>query len=406
MRTPFWAIVLLAAFQCQQLPAQADLDDVFQSPDPDVTTTESDQADTVDSILSQPAFQVRGSYTATLGALAGWDNLPDFGNLATGFSISPVLGVSSSLTIDARPDSNFRVNATVDAAYPDPGPPPIVADFTPITLRELFCDLSFAEIIFIRVGKQVVTWGASHLFPVGNLPSRIPVAFQSTSETYDSAAGVGVKASIPLGVHSLSFLAQIKDGYVQNATNPGLGEVGYGALCEFVLGKSEIALGGYYQQYLRPRTIAILKTSVWGIDASAEVILAFPNDQPPMVSGVTDLFWEQPDVRFSVLVEALYNAESSQADVYPQGPTIAIVAGFKDIARSKVDAGIQWEHDFLDNSGMVSAGIVYSPFAHVRVISGIPVYYGLQPGQIGSLNPDPVGRRTAIGVKLEIAGSF
>jgi hypothetical protein len=44
------------------------------------------------------------------------------------------------------------------------------------SFSELFCDYSVADVLFLRIGKQVVNWGASRFFAIDNLPARVPTA--------------------------------------------------------------------------------------------------------------------------------------------------------------------------------------------------------------------------------------
>jgi hypothetical protein len=383
-----------------RLPAQSAIDYVFQDPPPDSTAADSDQAEILQQLTTQSGIRLFGSYRVSLGAVAGWDD-------AAGFSGSPALAIAARLGFDARPDPAFRVTGTLEALFPDPSSfPASYSDLSAPSFAELFCDLTIADTLFVRAGRQVVSWGAARLFPLDNLPSRVPVGFQTTTEGYDDSAGIGVKIGIPIGVQSLALLAHVKPGYLQDPAAPRLDEVGYGILGEFVLGRTEISLGGYFERYLRPRCVGIVRTSLWGIDLRAALIAAWPGSSGVLMSWIGNLFWEQPDTRFTIVAEYLYNAEASQPRVYPAGHVLACVAGFRDIGGSGVDAGLQWRQAFPDGSGSVTPGVVLRPLGHVTLNVGLPVYYGDPGGQIAMLNEDPQKRRFAMGLKLDITGEF
>jgi hypothetical protein len=258
----------------------------------------------------------------------------------------------------------------------------------------------------VRAGRQVVTWGAARLLPFDNLPSRVPVGYQTTTEAYDTSAGIGVKIGLPIGVQTLTLLAQMKPGYVQDPAAPRWDEIGFGVLGEVVIGGTELSLGGYFERYLRPRGIGIVRTSLWGLDLRAGLILAGAESAGVLVSWIGNLYWEEPDTRFTIVAEYLYNAESAQPRIYPAGHVLACVAGFRDIGGSGIDAGLQWRQAIPDGSGSVTAGLVLRPFGHVTVNLGLPMYYGNPAGQVAMLNEDPGNRRIAMGLKLEISGEF
>ena len=49
-------------------------------------------------------------------------------------------------------------------------------DVTLPTFAELFCDYSIKDLLFFRIGKQIITWGATRFFPFDDLPARVPVS--------------------------------------------------------------------------------------------------------------------------------------------------------------------------------------------------------------------------------------
>jgi hypothetical protein len=390
-----------------RLLAESNLDNAFQDPPPDAANAETAHVDPLEQFTVQSGIRFTGSYHVFIGIVAGWEDAPDFSSPGNGFSGSPAVGISANLGFDVRPDPSFRVTGTMGASFPDPASiPSSYANLSAPAISELFCDLTIADTLFIRTGKQIVTWGASRVFPFDNLPSRVPVGFQTATEEYDGSAGIGVKIGIPFGAHSLAVLAQMKHDYLKDPAAPSLSEGGYGILGELVLGRTELSLGGYYERYLRPRAMGILRTSLWGVDLRAALIVAYAEGSGALASWIGNIFWEQPDSRFSIIAEYLYNAEAGQPQVYPAGHALACIAGFRNIVGTGIDAGLQWQHAFLDGSGFVAPGIVFRPMGHVSVTFGLPVYYGVHDGEIAKLNLDPGKRRTAMGLKLEISGEF
>jgi hypothetical protein len=333
--------------------------------------------------------------------------------LETGFSASPVADLDATVSVDARPDPSFRVKGTLGISYPDTTTwPPQYADVAVPTVSELFCDYTAWGALFLRAGKQSVNWGSSRFFPVDNLPARVPVGFSPSSESYENSAGIGLKLTLPLGDQGITALILAKDGYFSNTSVPGLAEVGYGLLGDLTLGRIELSLGGYYELYLPPRALLVARTSLFGVDLCAEGIVAVPGSSGIAGACIANLYWEQPDVRFHILAEYLYNGESGQAYAsdsapgYPAGHAVAILAGFKKVFGSTIDAGVKWEHAFLDNSGFIMPALVFRPLSRVTLTLGALACYGPVASQIMNLNPDPGKRMTSLGLNLNVSGSF
>ena len=410
-------IVLILAFAlCCIFPLFSesgtdDSDEVFENPPDDTLVPETSPANPVDRFTTQGGIRLSGSFDAYGGLLVGWADWPDPSDPGKGFSKSPVASISTSLSFDARPVSYFRVWGTLSMSYPDASSD--YAQLSGPTIGELFCDYSVADVLFFRIGKQVVNWGAARFFAIDNLPARVPTGFQIPLESFDGgAAGIGLKVNIPFGVHSLTTFMQIKNGYLRPSSTPNLSEVGYGILGELLFGKTELSIGGYYQQYLRPRALITAKTSFFGIDAQAETIIAYTEGPGIVASWVGNLFWEQPDVGFRIAAEYIYNAETGQPYVsesqpgFPTGHAIACLAGFREVFGTKIDMGVQWEHAFLDNSGIVIPAVVFKPFGYVSITCGVPLVYGPASSEIMNINPDPENRRTSLGLRISISGTF
>jgi len=407
-------LILLALCSSFPLFSQSDTDDseqVFEAPAEDELVPETAPANPIDQFTTQKGIRFSGSFDAYAGLLSGWADRPDMDDLGRGFSNSPVASISSSLSFDARPASYFRVLGTLNVGYP--GALSDYAQLSGPTIGELFCDYSVSDALFFRIGKQVINWGASRFFAIDNLPARVPTtAHLVPDEDFDNSAGIGLKVNIPFGVHSLTSIMQIKQNYLSKKTDPHAGEVGYGLLGDLVFGNTELTVGGYYQQYLRPRALITAKTSFFGIDAQAETIIAYTEGPGIAVSWIGNLFWEQPDVGFRIAAEYIYNAETGQPYVsesqpgFPTGHAIACLAGFREVFGTKIDMGVQWEHAFLDNSGMVIPAVVFKPFGYVSITCGVPLVYGPASSEIMNINPDPEKRRTSLGLRISISGTF
>ena len=438
-RRAFLAFALFLAFAGALFAdlGSGDTDQIFQAPPPDIQAPSPDtQAplpdlpNPLERFTTQTGIKLRGSFDSYAGFLLGWSQLPDPNNLANGFSKSPTFGLASSVSFEARPNARFRVLGTLIENYPNTSTTPVsYTDVTPPTIAELFCDYTISDILFFRIGKQIITWGGTRFFPFDDLPARVPVSTQSYSERFDNSAAIGLRMTVPLGIHTVSGIAQVRSGYFANPAVPHLEEVGFGLTGDFVFGNADLSLNGYYQKYLSPRVLALAKTTLWGIDARAGAMVADVAGSGATVSWLANGYWEQPDVKFRVMVEYIYNAEQAQPYTassnqpgysidsqqlygigtepgYPSGHAVSALAGFKNIFGTNIDVGLQWEHVFSDNSGVVIPAILFRPFDLVTITLGVPLYYGSPTADIMELNPDPLKRQTALGLKLDISSSF
>jgi hypothetical protein len=401
--------------------SEDDSNRIFQSPPPDVPapptgpgdTAQAPAAKSIDQVAGQGAVQLSLSYHAYAGYSGGWSGIPTFSDLGIGWASSPIFGISSTLGFDGRPDPTFRMHGSMYWSFPAYATPYNYTNVSVPTIWEAFCDYSLVDAVFFRVGKQILNWGVSRFFPIDNLVARVPLQFQPFSqESFDNTAGIGVKIGIPIGIHSLTAVAQLKNGYIADPTHPHFGEVGYGLMGDLQLGKTQVSLGGYYEMYLTPRGLLTVQRSVFGIDLRMEAIVALTPSQSVVSSWLANIYWEQADAKFHVMAEYMYNAESSLGYIndsepgYPSGHAIAVLAGFKEIFRTRFDVGVKWEHSFVDNSGIVTPAIQFKALAHATFTIGIPLYYGPLTGEMTIVNPDPLKRATSFGIMLDISGSI
>lgn len=362
-------------------------------------------------LTTQKGVQLSLSYDAFAGYALGWTQKPALSNLGAGFAKSPVFGISSSLSFDARPDPNFRIHGSMSWDFPAYATPYNYTSIPAPSIDEMFADYTVANTFFFRIGKQTINWGAGRFFPIGNLVARVPEKFAPYApESFDNTAGVGVKVGVPIGPDNVTAIAQIKNGYIASPTSPHLGEVGYGLKNSILLGNTEITVGGYYQMYLAPRALAIVKRTIFGVDTRVEAVLA---ETPSGVnlSYLANIFWQQSTLHLNIEAEYMYNAGAAQPYInssepgFPTGPAAAVLAGFKNIFGSKLDVGVKWEQSFLDDSGIVTPAVIYKPFGHVSITFATPMYYGPTNGAMQVINPDPLGRRLSFGVKVDVSGS-
>jgi hypothetical protein len=321
-----------------------------------------------------------------------WDGLVN----AAAFSMS------SALRLDARLDRTFRVFGSLKFKYPE----------FEARVDELFCDYVFLDRLFLRAGRQTITWGASRAFPYTNLPARLPDGFDvdgdGNGDGIDDGDSIALKTTIPFGLSGLTVLVLARDGYFEDPDKPGFRELGYGGLLDLSFSGGEIVVGGFYQQDMRTRGYISAKTTLWDIDLYAEA-LGSESLEFAVGGGV---IWEGWESRLIITAEYLYNGETSELNIadrdspLPQGHTSVLRLGIKGVPFPRSKTGVEWKHNFSDRSGTVIPGFIFDAFPHLTLSLAVPLVYGPYTGYYVVENPDLRDRRLAVALLGTLSGSF
>ncbi len=380
-------------------PLADDIDAMFEAPSSEEGKQDVSGDDVLSSIVDQKNVSFSGSFKAIAGYTGGvmnftgpeaWDSLVN----------AAVYSMSSALCLDARLDRTFQVFGKLKIDYPE----------LEARVDELFCDYIFLESMFLRAGRQTITWGASHFFPYTNLPARLPDGFlgDGNNDDIDDEDSIALKMTVPFGLSGLTALVLARNGYFEDAEKPGFRELGYGGLLDLSFAGGEIVVGGFYQQELRSRGYISTKTTLWGIDLYAEVLGSASLE---FASG-GGLFWEGFGSRLIVMTEYLYNGETSDLKTagsslsLPQGHTYALRLGLRDFPFPKSKTGVEWKHNFSDRSGTVIPGITVDAFPHLALSLAVPLVYGPDTGYFVVENPDLRDRGLALVLLATLSGSF
>jgi len=306
---------------------------------------------------NQPLTFTGNIYSMAGGAL-GYANAPDWSNPLTG--LAPLGGgsVTNYIYFDARPDPTVRFHGALEMAFPG----------FALTMYELWFDYSVLDKVFFRGGRQVIGWGNTRIFTVGDVMDNSPTA-------------LSLKTYLPFGADGLSLVTLVQD--------PGAGASLVGLKPEIaprldlVFGSFEFSEAGAFQHQIPARLASMLKTSHFGIDFFAEVFGNWQTGSPPVLSTFESAFWQAPGQKFSLYAEHYYNGSSTNAadgwyGTPPsppnlEGSKIAILGSYKI---GGYTVGLQWNHAFADGSGQLMPALTFSPFNHITVTFGFPITYG------------------------------
>ncbi len=163
----------------------------------------------------------------------------------------------------------------------------ITSDSATYSLSEIFIDFNIEEVVYLRLGKQIVGWGSSFFWT--------PVDFVNT-EQIDQLAEIdtrggknSLRVDIPLG--ETYFIAFFDLNFIQDegsARNIKLYEVPMIMRFDFLLGGYNIGLSGYYKKD-NPWKVGIdFSGSLFGFDIYSEAMFS-PEIEKDKLTGITYL---------------------------------------------------------------------------------------------------------------------
>ncbi len=343
------------------------VDQLFTAPQADTVTKEGGSL--LGKFDDHQPITVTGSLQAMGGAVVGVSDGPTAGTYQ--FGMKPGMSITPSITFDARPDRTFRIHGTATAKYP--------GDFA-VGFSELFFDYTVKDSTYVRVGKQLIGWGITRLFDVGDLMS-------------DSDDGVAAKVYVPVDGIGITSVVLVKTSYGITSDNVDFKSLGYGLQGDVPLGRSEMLFSGFYHDAdsTPGKATATYKTSMLGVDLFAEGIGNFYKTKEPSFSGaVAGFYWEKIEPSLKIYGEYYFNGEDSSGTDH----RASIVVGTNNIPGTPFKAAIQWTHAFMDNSGSVVPVLSFSPWPHVSMQYGLPVRYGAW-GSYYVVNGSPIVQTTA-----------
>ena len=170
---------------------------------------------------------------------------------------------------DENGDVVFTVegdSAEEESNEPGTGSPPPID----ISVYELFADYNYLERLFFRFGKHTIQWGVGYFFSPADVLNL--TAIDPEDATADREGPVSLKIQFPFSINN-AYL------YIITNVDAKPDEIAVAPKVEFVLGNTEIAVGGHYQRALAPRLIAMATSSIDELDVFGETIVSFGSDR-------------------------------------------------------------------------------------------------------------------------------
>ena len=424
------AILLLAAAAAAAQAGSAD-EAFFGGTEDSLVADVPEAAAEVDGSASLPAFKkVRLGGSLALEASGTVDADALFRGAWSG-APGGELDLSGVFFLDARPSDEVRVFAKTRMEYP-------FTESGDFELRELFADLTLAEGLYLRTGKQTVNWGVGRYFSpanVINLEGKDP-----ENPDLELAGPVAARLHAPFGTSNYYAYAILEDMETD-------GTAGLAAKGEWVISGTEFSLAGVWRPGRPWAFAATASGALLGLDLYGEAVYSGGGDKTYVVEdgsaplGVSAETRER-DAAFSATAgftgtwsdktgnwnlastgQYFWNG-SGYADpglftAYPAGVAGLVVAGaigasdlylrgrqygaaglsLSDIARSDAGLSFFWLGNLDDGSGRATVSASYSGFKNLK----IAVSYGERYGPAGSEYGMPGTRRT-IGVSVATNG--
>lgn len=356
-------------------------------------------------------------------------------------SFSTNLG--SQFYVDARPDPNFRIFGKVGLNYTlNKTTDADLSQEFKLNLVELFSDFNHDNKVFFRAGKQNAKWGVGYFFSpadvisIGRLDPQNPKA--------DREGPIALKIHYPRGSTNY-YLYTLFDG----VTKPE--HIALAPKLEFVLGKSEIGLGGFYQKDKAPRLSATVSSSLGNLALFGEVVVSkgsdkgFVQQEIPFypIRNKEDLFFHatvgagyshnDPDGLFNLTsaLQYYYNGEGYEdqelirdfrklyalllimdpdeakkivlSDMSSTGRHyLAATLAWNRILGSKFSASAFWTTNLSDGSGLLSTTLSLPAYKKISPSLGVSFNYGKEASEFGLF-----GKNTTVFMAITLgSGSF
>lgn len=361
--------------------------------------------------------------------------------------------LETKLAIDARPDKNYRFRLALKTGYPFTDDTDNVtiastpASTTTISVPnvkvwELFSDVTIADAVFLRFGKQSASWGVSYFYSPGDVISL--TTKDVTDPTAEREGPVALKASIPFPAAkaNLTGFVLARDSYFSNGTAT-LENLGYAVQGDILVGPAQIGLAGFYQESNAPKIVATLNTGlgyadlpvISDINFFTEGVLSYGSDVVKGVGSTTrtgfgttyaslqdwsqewyptataGLSYTNSDSNLTLRTEYLFNPFGSDdkdsatlayntaiytlagnslsgasrqyttSDAYyPGRHYLTSLVTFSELAGTdKLAFTTLWQQNLSDQSGWVKPYFTISPWDVLSFTVGMTVVYG-QPG--------------------------
>jgi hypothetical protein len=337
--------------------------------------------------------------------------------------------LSSKVYIDARPSDDLRFFIKAKASSP-------FASADNFAITEMFADITMSDVVYLRLGKQTINWGVGRFFSPANIINLSTIDPENPDE--ELVGPLAVKIQLPQDSNNYYAYGIVND--LENNKAIDLGIKG-----EWVLGDTELGLGGVYR-FDRPWAVATtVSTKLWDFDLYAEGVLKGQDERNFLLRDDTapnglrtetrrdQLFWyattgfslalNDDDNYLNLDLSGQYYFNSSgylDPSIFttqPDGITSLALAGqissndlfqrgmhnsaaradLSDIYSSDIGVSTFWVSNLLEQSGKVVGTVYYMGFSKLKISLSYTGSYGARGTEF---NPQDKLHSITLGFKI------
>ena len=288
-----------------------------------------------------------------------------------GFSISPddyfkplgYFAFENYTYLSARASDIFGIKATLKTQFPN---------FN-LSLYEIYFDYLLLDFLYIQAGKRSITWGNTELIEHNILS--------------DCVNGTSIGMSFTLFNTNFSgiVMSQVNWG---GESYPEFSNLSFALSIEKVLGSLQLNLFGRKwasEDPIHENPVIGLESKInfWGFDLYNQTISHINFDFDNFKNTSLDKLyftlglmkdWESPRIGFIVEYEWIYYDKT----LHPNN-TDSHKIHFKGLVsrlfNSTSKIGLEFEHDFVKNKGIITPGYIYYALPHTDIKFGVPFSY-------------------------------
>ncbi len=234
-------------------------------------------ANPLQGLLKTEAVRIGGSITGTIDISGTWND-----PLTNGFDIiapdkqkfSPAL--SSLVYFDARPEDTFRVHGSFKTAWPFSSTNTFLTSTTDsksitipnLSIFELFSDFQLGDKAYFRFGKATVKWGVGYFFSPADIINLEQISLFDPTAQREGPLQFRVLMPFGPSQNTVSFYT------IFDTSNPDFSTTALAGKAEFVLGRYELGVSGYYRDDTAERAALTLTGPLGKFDVFAEGVIS------------------------------------------------------------------------------------------------------------------------------------
>ncbi len=271
---PFFALVAFPlVLWAQQDPTKADPseNDFFGADAPTVADTKPSTADPTQQFNEQVGgakwgANAQSDATWSPGWVGGWP-----GSSSATWNDALSYDLLATAFMDSRPKKDLRFRFSLQAAAPFQNNAAVLnqngqattstVQVPNIKIWEMFTDVTIADALYLRFGKQSASWGVAYFYSAADIISLSQI--NVTNPTLQREGPIALKASVPFPNQKANLTAFVlTQNSTFNTTTTGVSNLGYALQGDVLIGQAQATLGGFYQKDSAPKLVATVNTGL------------------------------------------------------------------------------------------------------------------------------------------------